>query len=63
MAELVTERAAPVFVARGLTKIYQMGEVRVEALRGIDVNQPPLPATPIGAALITRMRGEARTMV
>jgi putative ABC transport system ATP-binding protein len=36
MAELMTERAAPVFVAHGLTKIYQMGEVRVEALRGID---------------------------
>jgi putative ABC transport system ATP-binding protein len=26
----------PVFIARGLTKVYQMGEVRVEALRGID---------------------------
>jgi putative ABC transport system ATP-binding protein len=27
-----------VFQARGITKIYQMGEVRVEALRGVDVD-------------------------
>lgn len=31
-----SERAA-VFVARGLTKIYQMGEVEVQALRGVDM--------------------------
>jgi putative ABC transport system ATP-binding protein len=29
--------AAPVFVARGLTKIYRMGEVEVHALRGVDL--------------------------
>jgi len=28
--------SSPVFAARGLTKVYEMGEVRVEALRGID---------------------------
>ena len=27
----------PVFVARGLTKVYDMGEVQVHALRGVDV--------------------------
>ncbi|MCG6897252.1 MAG: ABC transporter ATP-binding protein [Thiocapsa sp.] len=29
--------AAPVFQARGITKVYLMGEVRVEALRGVDL--------------------------
>lgn len=28
---------APVFVAKGLTKVYRMGEVEVHALRGIDL--------------------------
>jgi hypothetical protein len=36
MPETTIDRATPVFVARALTKIYQMGEVRVDALRGID---------------------------
>ena len=30
----------PLFVARGLTKIYQMGEVQVQALRGVDLDLP-----------------------
>jgi len=30
--------ANPIFVARGLTKIYQMGEVQVQALRGVDLD-------------------------
>ncbi|MEX0958886.1 MAG: ABC transporter ATP-binding protein [Burkholderiales bacterium] len=31
----------PVFEARGLTKIYQMGEVQVHALRGVDLDLFP----------------------
>lgn len=27
----------PVFLARGLTKIYPMGEIQVQALRGVDL--------------------------
>ena len=30
--------AAPVFIARGLTKVYKMGEVEVHALRGVDLD-------------------------
>jgi putative ABC transport system ATP-binding protein len=31
------EAKTPVFVARGLTKVYTMGEVQVHALRGVDL--------------------------
>ena len=34
-------RSAPVFQARGLTKVYVMGEIRVEALRGVDLDLYP----------------------
>ncbi len=30
--------SSPIFVARGLTKVYQMGEVQVQALRGVDLD-------------------------
>jgi putative ABC transport system ATP-binding protein len=33
--------AAPVFTARGLTKIYRMGEAEVAALRGVDLDVLP----------------------
>ena len=35
------ERASAVFVARGLTKIYRMGEAEVHALRGVDLEVMP----------------------
>ena len=33
--------ATPVFTARGLTKVYRMGEVEVHALRGVDFDLDP----------------------
>jgi putative ABC transport system ATP-binding protein len=37
----VNRSAAPVFVARGLTKIYRMGGLEVHALRGVDLEIRP----------------------
>jgi putative ABC transport system ATP-binding protein len=34
-------RPTPVFTARALTKVYQVGEVRIEALRGVDFDLAP----------------------
>ena len=41
MADREVSVATPVFVARGLTKVYDMGEVSVQALRGIDFDLFP----------------------
>ncbi len=35
------QHGQPVFEARGLTKVYQMGEVQVQALRGVDLDLWP----------------------
>jgi putative ABC transport system ATP-binding protein len=37
----MSETTSPVFVARALTKVYEMGEVTVQALRGIDFDLYP----------------------
>ena len=37
-ATLPNDQGAKVFEARGLTKVYDMGEVQVHALRGVDID-------------------------
>ena len=34
----MSDRREPVFTARGLTKVYRMGDVQVHALRGVDLD-------------------------
>ena len=41
VSTLAAARTELVFSARGLTKVYEMGEVRVEALRGVDFDLAP----------------------
>ena len=38
MARLLHEDEAPVFSIRGVTKIYQMGDLEVRALAGVDLD-------------------------
>ena len=38
IVRMPADTSHPVFVARGLTKVYRMGEVEVHALRGIDLS-------------------------
>ena len=37
-AAAVATMPEPVFRARGLTKVYRMGDVEVQALRGVDLD-------------------------
>jgi len=39
-ASVASGSREPVFAVRGLTKVYQMGEVEVQALRGVDLDVP-----------------------
>ena len=41
MSTIGTEPGGPVFQVRGLTKVYDMGEVQVHALRGVDFELLP----------------------
>jgi putative ABC transport system ATP-binding protein len=41
MSAVAVETREPVFRARGLTKVYRMGEVAVHALRGVDLDLYP----------------------
>jgi putative ABC transport system ATP-binding protein len=41
MDTIGTERGGPVFQVQGLTKVYEMGEVKVHALRGVDFELLP----------------------
>ena len=45
----------PVFIAQGLTKVYEMGEVTVEALRGIDFDIRKLFTTLVAVAFVAAL--------